>query len=391
MDFPIFISYSRTDGAFALRLHDSLRKIGLNAWLDAKSIRGGDLWDEAVESALKHSSVVIVVLSPESVRSRSVLDEVFYALDEAKVLVPVMYKRCDVPFRLRRLHYTDFTSEFSSAFAQLAETLATRGLSVPPAHSPTPTNGEDKATYAEYTGDVQGAGTASGLAKFEKKVSRQQSEGVVATDGRPTRTLQSSPSKTVELRSEGVAPSNRAGRKSSRRFSNVTIAGAVLMFAAGALIWNVNPPDWPNIPPRRSRRKSALFMTAPQVPESWSTMPELKLRNAPHVNEMTNLEEAVKALRGLKSKSGDIEHVKVRPKPVYEPVPSIRLAADYVCNVNLMISASGSVTSVEMCDGPSSLTKPLTAAVLTWRFKPATDNGVPVPASFMVAISFHAK
>ena len=45
-----------------------------------------------------------VVLSPRSVTSQNVMDEVSYALEEGKRVVPIVCEDCKVPFRLRRVH-----------------------------------------------------------------------------------------------------------------------------------------------------------------------------------------------------------------------------------------------------------------------------------------------
>lgn len=105
----IFFSYSRDNSEFALKLAKSLREAGAKVWLDQLDIKPGNRWDESVESALKSSNTLLVVLSESSVKSDNVLDEVSYALEENKKVVPVLMENCDIPFRLRRLQYASFT------------------------------------------------------------------------------------------------------------------------------------------------------------------------------------------------------------------------------------------------------------------------------------------
>src|ERR1700681_4713336 len=118
-----FISYSRVDQLFARRLYEDLKSAGVDVWLDQNDIKLGELWDKSVEAALKESTAVIVILSPESVASRSVLDEVFYALDKKRV-VPVLLRDCEIPYRIARLHYTDFQADYASALKHLISTLS---------------------------------------------------------------------------------------------------------------------------------------------------------------------------------------------------------------------------------------------------------------------------
>ncbi|NIV92430.1 hypothetical protein GWN42_06400 [candidate division KSB1 bacterium] len=51
----------------------------------------------------------MVILSPTSVASENVMDEVGFALEEKKRIFPVLYRRCKIPFRIRRIQRSDFT------------------------------------------------------------------------------------------------------------------------------------------------------------------------------------------------------------------------------------------------------------------------------------------
>jgi hypothetical protein len=55
--YHTFISYSRADGEFALKLANDLRTNGVNIWLDQIDIPPGARWDRAVENALETAAV----------------------------------------------------------------------------------------------------------------------------------------------------------------------------------------------------------------------------------------------------------------------------------------------------------------------------------------------
>ena len=118
-----FVSYTRADADFVLKLAKELRAAGANLWLDQLDILGGQRWDRAVEEALATCQSMIVVLSPESVVSNNVMDEVSYALEENKIVVPVLYKDCSIPFRLRRVQRIEFTTDYDAGFADLLRAL----------------------------------------------------------------------------------------------------------------------------------------------------------------------------------------------------------------------------------------------------------------------------
>ena len=119
-----FFSYSREDQEFALKLAQDLRTGGAHIWLDQIDIEPGMPWDRAVQQALESSPRMLVILSPKSTSSDNVSDEVGFALDNHKLVIPVLYRDCDVPFRLRRLQYVDFRAEYTHALDKLLKALA---------------------------------------------------------------------------------------------------------------------------------------------------------------------------------------------------------------------------------------------------------------------------
>ncbi len=117
----VFVSYVRSDADFALQLARDLKAAGVTAWIDQIDIPPGDRWDAAIEKALSGSECVVVVLSRASVQSANVMDEVSFALDERKRVVPVVVEECPVPMRLRRLQFIDFSSKPQEALVRLLE------------------------------------------------------------------------------------------------------------------------------------------------------------------------------------------------------------------------------------------------------------------------------
>lgn len=119
----IFFSYSRSDAAFVLKVASALRAEGRQVWVDQLDIPKGARWDDEVENALKACSCLLVVLSPTSAKSQNVLDEVSYALDEKRPVLPLLLHAGSIPFRLKRLQYIDFTVDFDAAYRQLVAAL----------------------------------------------------------------------------------------------------------------------------------------------------------------------------------------------------------------------------------------------------------------------------
>jgi photosystem II stability/assembly factor-like uncharacterized protein len=118
-----FFSYCRDDSQFALRVGEDLKAAGANVWLDQLDIVPGQRWARAVQDALTNCHRLLVILSPSSVNSTNVEDEITFALEEHKTVIPVLYRDCKVPFQLRPFQYVDFRSDYARGLKTLLKTL----------------------------------------------------------------------------------------------------------------------------------------------------------------------------------------------------------------------------------------------------------------------------
>jgi protein TonB len=79
------------------------------------------------------------------------------------------------------------------------------------------------------------------------------------------------------------------------------------------------------------------------------------------------------------------------PIPESQPLPDIRVSRTSTVRLNLTIGPDGRVHEVDVIEPiPGEMPK-LIAAVQNWRFRPATENGLPVASHFSVDISFRAN
>jgi hypothetical protein len=111
-DMKVFISHGTTDNHLAKQVADSLREAGFDAWLDVEQVFLGDNWPAQVGQALEKSEAMVVLLTPDSVRSEQISRDVAYDLGSLNYeyrLVPVLVGEPDVlpeeeiPWVLRRL------------------------------------------------------------------------------------------------------------------------------------------------------------------------------------------------------------------------------------------------------------------------------------------------
>jgi hypothetical protein len=113
----------KPDSEFVLRLAEDLRAAGANVWLDQLDIEPGHRWARAVEAALSSCQRVLVILSSSSVESSNVQDEITFALEEKKIVIPILYRDCRILLQLRGLQYVDFRTDYDCGLKRLLKTL----------------------------------------------------------------------------------------------------------------------------------------------------------------------------------------------------------------------------------------------------------------------------
>jgi len=126
-----FVSYSREDLDFVIRLAKDVKEKGARLWVDKVDIRAGQRWEAEIEAAVSACSRMLVVLSPAAISSRNVLAEASLAIDDGKEVIPILYRDCKVPFRLRPLQYADFRTDYATGLTELLAVL-TGGIELTP-------------------------------------------------------------------------------------------------------------------------------------------------------------------------------------------------------------------------------------------------------------------
>lgn len=91
----VFLSYARDDQEAARDIATRLKDQGLDVWFDEWRIASGDNVAKQVGKALDEADAMVVLVSPESMKSRSVREEIDFALTTPRfegTLIPVVLK-----------------------------------------------------------------------------------------------------------------------------------------------------------------------------------------------------------------------------------------------------------------------------------------------------------
>ncbi|MFL5822583.1 MAG: toll/interleukin-1 receptor domain-containing protein [Solirubrobacteraceae bacterium] len=88
----VFLSYSRRDKEFVVRLQDALTNAGKSVWVDTKDIPATAQWRDELASGIDSAEAFVFVLSPDSLRSEVCEFELSRAVDQGKRIVPLVYR-----------------------------------------------------------------------------------------------------------------------------------------------------------------------------------------------------------------------------------------------------------------------------------------------------------
>lgn len=102
-----FLSYAHEDGEVAAALAKQLAKAKVQVWNPSQDVDPGENWSLKMGEALEKADVLIVLLSPNSIKSQRILHEIEYALTsprfEGRLIVVEVKPTKHMPWILRKL------------------------------------------------------------------------------------------------------------------------------------------------------------------------------------------------------------------------------------------------------------------------------------------------
>ena len=117
MKYDLFISYSRKDFEEVSALIEKIKAAlpGISYWFDINGIESGDEFEDKIISAIDNSSYVLFALSENSIGSQWTKDEVMYAKNTDKRVIPVLLKGAQMKgwflFKFGRVDCIDSTNQ----------------------------------------------------------------------------------------------------------------------------------------------------------------------------------------------------------------------------------------------------------------------------------------
>jgi hypothetical protein len=119
----VFISRCEEDGDFGDLLKSRLEAESFTAWVDEDCLGVGMDWRGEIDQAIRESSALIVVMTPEARKSEYVTYEWAFAIGAGIPVIPVMLKPTQFHPRLETLQFLDFTNRKARPWSELIESL----------------------------------------------------------------------------------------------------------------------------------------------------------------------------------------------------------------------------------------------------------------------------
>lgn len=122
----VFISYSRKDKVFVERLKSDLEIAGIRVWMDVEQIAAGSNWQMEIERGLKQASVLLFVLSENSIKSEWIKIEIDEYRSSGRKIIPIVIDDVgarNMPLGLVTIQSADFRQDYDVAFDSLKKGL----------------------------------------------------------------------------------------------------------------------------------------------------------------------------------------------------------------------------------------------------------------------------
>jgi hypothetical protein len=88
----VFISYRRTESsAFALLIHDRLKEVGVDVFLDMESLMYGENWRTALENSIRERDYFILLIGRTTLISQVVIQEITWAYEHQLRVIPIWH------------------------------------------------------------------------------------------------------------------------------------------------------------------------------------------------------------------------------------------------------------------------------------------------------------
>jgi hypothetical protein len=119
----VFISHSNQDDDTTLFISDSLKRAGIDVWVDFENIRGSANWLCEIQAGIQRCDAVVIMLSAASAKSVWVERECFYAWQLHKPVFTALVADILIPLHLINIQHCDLRERPADGMTKLVESI----------------------------------------------------------------------------------------------------------------------------------------------------------------------------------------------------------------------------------------------------------------------------
>lgn len=124
----VFLSYAHKDFEVARNIAEQLKAYGVSLWYDEWELKPGDSIVKSIETTITSSDYIVILLSPNSVKSKWVQQEISMALTHELtkrdvVIIPVVIADCEIPSSLKNIKGIDLRQDWEQNSEILIEQI----------------------------------------------------------------------------------------------------------------------------------------------------------------------------------------------------------------------------------------------------------------------------
>jgi HEAT repeat protein len=93
ISMQVFISYSREDKELGEEVETRIKDKAFYTWRDTTNLHIGDEWILVIDKAIRDCTVLVIIITPESMASHYVTYEWSFALGLGKVVLPLIFRK----------------------------------------------------------------------------------------------------------------------------------------------------------------------------------------------------------------------------------------------------------------------------------------------------------
>ncbi len=130
----IFLSYAHEDIGMAKRIHQDLKRYGLDVWIDYESLLPGQNWKITIEKAIKGSHFYFLLLSSHSMSKRGFIQKemriAYEMLEQCSeddiYLIPIRLDECEPSLKISNIQYIDVfpESEYQNGLKRILQVVS---------------------------------------------------------------------------------------------------------------------------------------------------------------------------------------------------------------------------------------------------------------------------